>query len=215
MKGVPLNEQLYQYLCEFGGAEDDFLRQLNEEAAELGIPQIQISPEQLAVIQFLLNTIRARRVVEIGSLAGYSTIGMLRVLPPDGVLYAFEKEPRYAQFVQAKAAAAGVAEKLRLIVGDAHQQLRRHTFEAEIDFVFLDADKTGYRDYAEFLTPHIRRGGILAADNALMGGEIINVQTTDPDVQAMQEFNQWIKSDRRYQSCIVPVGDGMLLALKQ
>jgi len=214
MKGVPLTEELYQYLCEFGGAEDPFLQQLRQQSVVLGMPQIHISPEQLACIQFLLTVLRAKQVVEIGSLAGYSTLGMLRMLPDDGVLYAFEKNPEYAAYIRKKAEEMGAAARLELIVGDAHQQLRAFQFEQPIDFAFLDADKPGYRDYWELLDPVVRVGGIIAADNALMGGKILDVQPTDPDVRAMQEFNRFVQQHTRYQSCIVPVGDGMIVAVK-
>ncbi len=214
MKGVPLTEALYQYLCEFGGAEDSFLQQLRQQSIELGMPQIHISPEQLACIQFLLTVIGAKRVVEIGSLAGYSTLGMLRVLPEDGVLYAFEKNPDYAAYIRKKAEEMGAAARLELVVGDAHQQLRAFRFAQPVDFAFLDADKPGYRDYWELLDPVVRVGGIIAADNALMGGKILDEQSTDPDVYAMREFNRFVQQHSRYRSCIVPVGDGMIVAVK-
>ncbi len=214
MKGVPLTEALYQYLCDFGKAEDAFLRELKAESAALGMPQIHISPEQLACLQLLLRIVQPKNVVEIGSLAGYSTLGMLRVLPPEATLYAFEKNPAYAERIRQKAEQLQAAAKLTVVVGDAHEELRRFPLPSPIDFVFLDADKAGYRDYWELLDPLVRSGGIIAADNALMGGHILDRDPQDPDVRAMQTFNEFVKNRAHYHSCIIPVGDGMIVAVK-
>ncbi len=214
MKCAAITPEIHHYICEMFPAEDDFLRQLNVDSVQHGMPAISIAPEQLAFLQMLLRSLSAKYVLEIGSLAGYSAIGMARVLPEDGKVVAFEVNPKHAEFIHKKAVAAGVDHKIQLHVGDAKQLLQDFVPNFEFDFVFIDAEKTGYVRYLELSAPLVRKGGIICGDNTLAWGEIANGASADTTVQALQAFNRAMSTDDRLQSCLVPIADGMTLGTK-
>lgn len=214
MKGTPLTEKIYDYLLENFSAEDDFLRSLNSEAQQLGMPPIQVAPEQLAFMQVMLRSMGAKNVLEIGSLAGYSSIGMARALPEGGKVVAFELNPAYADFIRRKAEEAGVADKIEIHVGDAKRILPDYKPEHPFDFVFIDADKSGYVTYLNLTVPLVRIGGLIVGDNALAWGQIADEDAQGNDVRGMQSFNKAISSHPQLQACLVPIGDGMAMGVK-
>ncbi len=214
MKGTPMSEASYDYVCSLFSSEDEFLRRLNAEAEEAGIPPIHISIEQLAFLQVLLRSINARNILEIGSLAGYSAIGMARALPEDGKVICLEIEPQSVQFIRRKAEEAGMSHKIDVLQGDAATLLTNYQPASTFDFIFIDADKPRYKQYMELTLPLLRQGGIIAGDNALAWGKIADTNTDEPDVQGMQEFNKALSVSEELQACMVPVGDGMAMGVK-
>lgn len=214
MKGTPLTEDSYQYICDLFPAEDEFLRELNAEAETAGIPAIQISPEQLAFLQVFLRAMNARFVLEIGSLAGYSAIGMARALPEDAKVVCIEIEKRSVDFIHKKAEEAGLSHKIHLVNGNALDVLKDLEPGFLFDFVFIDADKPNYAAYLELSLPLTRKGGVIAGDNALAWGKISDLSNTEPDVIGMQNFNRALSEHPQLQGCVVPVGDGMAMGVK-
>ncbi|MFA7325753.1 MAG: O-methyltransferase [Candidatus Kapaibacterium sp.] len=211
-----VTEEIYQYLRKNFSSEDEFLRQLKLDAKEAGIPEICISEEQGKFLQFFLKSINAKYVLEIGSLAGYSAITMARALPEGGKLIAVEINEKNARFIEQMAEKAGLADKIEVVFADAKEFLASWKPEFELDFVFVDADKKGYKTYFELTTPHIRKGGVFAADNALGFGHIAepNPKSEPGNVKAIQEMNQILKNSPLYNSCLVTVGDGMAMGIK-
>lgn len=214
MKSTPISDETYSYICRYFSSEDDFLRSLNDEAESLEIPPIQVSPDQLTFLQVFLQGMSAKYVLEIGSLAGYSSIGMARALPEDGKVVALEINAQYADFIRKKAEKAGVSDKIEVHVGAAARILSKWKPDFLFDFVFIDADKPNYVNYLDLVYPLLRKGGIIAGDNALAWGEIANEQTDREDVQGMQAFNKKLSADKRFQSCLLPIGDGMAIGVK-
>lgn len=219
---TPLTPELTEYLRSSFSTEDDFLGTLNAQAAEQGIPAIHIASEQTACLQLLLRSINARTVVEVGSLAGYSTIVIARALPPDGTVIACEKDPRHAAFIRRKAAEAGLASVIEVVEGAALDTLPTHPIlntpndTTPIDAVFIDADKPNYQNYYEMLVPHVRVGGFVIGDNALAWGQ---VHMADPEnepknVRALRAFNDRMATDPRFLTTLIPLGDGMVVGLK-
>ena len=217
---TPLTPELTDYLRSSFSTEDDFLRDLNSQAAASGIPDIHIASEQTACLQLLLRSINARTVVEVGSLAGYSTIILARALPPDGIVVACEKDPRHAAFIREKAAEAGLGSVIDVLQGAALDTLPSHALltqsEPSIDVVFIDADKPNYQNYYDLLVPHVRVGGFVIGDNALAWGQ---VHMADPEnepknVRAIRAFNDRMSSDPRFLTTLIPLGDGMVVGLK-
>ncbi len=219
---TPLTPELTEYLRSSFSTEDDVLRRLNAEAAEAGIPAIHIASEQTACLQLLLRSISARTVVEVGSLAGYSTIVIARALPPDGTVIACEKDPRHAAFIRRKAAEAGLASVIEVVEGAALDTLPTHPIlntpidDTSIDAVFIDADKPNYQNYYDLLVPHVRVGGFVIGDNALAWGQ---VHMADPEnepknVRALRAFNDRMATDPRFLTTLIPLGDGMVVGLK-
>lgn len=217
---TPLTPELTAYLRSSFSTEDEFLRDLNSQAAASGIPDIHIASEQTACLQLLLRSINARTIVEVGSLAGYSTIVLARAVPPDGIVVACEKDPRHAAFIRTKAAEAGLGSVIEVLQGAALDTLPSHTLltqsEPSIDVVFIDADKPNYQNYYDLLVPHVRVGGFVIGDNALAWGQ---VHMADPEnepknVRALRAFNDRMSSDPRFLTTLIPLGDGMVVGLK-
>jgi len=216
---TPITEGINAYINSLFSAEDDFLRQLNVEAAAAGIPEISIAPEQTAFLQFLLKTINARHVVEIGSLAGYSAIAMARALPSGGRLIACEVDPNHAAFIRRKITEAGLQETIAVLEGPALETLAEYLKSVqpgEIDAVFIDADKPNYPNYFDLLFPYVRKGGLIIGDNAMAFGYIDQEKPDyEPNnVEALRAFNALISSHPELQSTLVPLGDGMVIGLK-
>lgn len=215
MKGTPLTDQMVDYMTHLFPTEDALLRDLKRDADAAGIPAIQISTEQGAFIQVLLRGIGARRVVEVGTLGGYSSIIMARALPPDGELVTIERDPLRAEFARAQYAKAGLEGVVRVMVGSGIDVLERELAETgPYDFAFIDADKGSYVRYLELIYPIIRPGGLIAGDNALAWGKVAD-DSDDPDVQGIQAFNRAMAEHPGLQSCIVPIGDGMCIGWKK
>lgn len=193
--------------------EDDFLRELREEAAAAGLPEIHIAAEQAAFLRILLRAAKARNVVEVGTLGGYSAIAMARALPPDGKVITLEIEPRHAGFARERIARSDVAGRVEVRVGDARQTLAAMP-DASADAVFLDADKQGYVEYLRQAMRILRPGGLLLADNVLAGGAVVDAASTSATARAMREFHEAVAATPDLQPVIVPLGDGCLVAVK-
>jgi predicted O-methyltransferase YrrM len=214
MKYTALTEPLHDYICATFPAEDEFLRHLKAEGEAEGMPPIHIAPEQLAFLQTLLRGINARFVLEIGSLAGYSALGMARALPDNGKVVAFEREAKRADFIRRKADEAEMAHKIEVHTGDAKRLLQDFHPDYAFDFVFIDAEKAGYTHYLELTLPLLRTGGMLCGDNTLAWGHIADEHSTDKTVQALRAFNHAVSTHPHLQGCILPIGEGMTLAVK-
>jgi predicted O-methyltransferase YrrM len=213
---TPVTKELAEYMFKHFSSEDDFLRNLNKKAAEKGMPTISISPEQGAFIQTFLLAMNAKNVLEIGSLAGYSAITMARALPSDSMLISLEIEPDYAEFIRKNAEEAGLSDIITVINTEAVPFLKQYKPEFKFDFIFIDADKSSYPEYFRLCTPLLRIGGVIAIDNALAWGFVFEENPTfEPyNVSPIREFNRILSEDKRFKSCMVPVGDGMAMGVK-
>ncbi len=212
-----VTEEIFDYILSHYSAEDDFLKQLLADADKYEIPPICISPEQGRFLQFMLKSINAKYVLEIGSLAGYSAIMMARALPQDGKLIAVEINPDYSDFIRMKAYEAGLQNIIEVVNADARDFLAGYKPDFEFDFAFVDADKLAYTYYFETLAPLLRKGGIFSADNALGFGEIAREVPLDNDIEevkAIQQLNKALSEHPGFESCLVPVGDGMAMGVK-
>lgn len=211
MKGVPLNEQLYQYIVDTFAKEDELLRQIVKETEEKNIPLIQISPELGKFLFLLIKIIKAERVLEIGALTGYSTIWMARALPDSGILTTLEISKVHADTANANFKKAGLDKKINLILGSAMESLEKLK-DKKFDFVFIDADKTGYPAYYDRVIEMVNKGGIIAADNTLRKGEIVT-NLKDEAVKATRLLNEKMANDSRVESLLVPISDGITMAV--
>ncbi len=213
---TPISEETEKYLIENFSSEDNFLQQILLESAAAGMPQISIGGIQGAFLQFLLKAIDAQHVLEIGSLAGYSAITMARALPPHGKVVCMEYNPDFAHFIAKKADEAGISSKIEVYAGDAKHILADYKPEFSFDFVFIDADKQGYEQYLQLVYPMVRKGGIIAGDNALAWGQIgeENPKVEANNVRALQAFNHALRTHPGLSSCLVPIGDGMAMGVK-
>lgn len=214
MKGTPLTDPMVDYMIDLFPAEDELLQELQREAEEAGIPGIQISPEQAAFMEVFVKAIGARRIVEVGTLAGYSAIVMGRALPEEGELVTIEVDPFRAEFARRWIDRAGLSNKVRVHVGPGIDVLERSLADAgPFDMAFIDADKPSYVRYVDLLLPLMRVGGVIAGDNALAWGKVADAETDDEDVRGIQAFNRHVAEHPRLEGAIAPIGDGMCIAV--
>jgi predicted O-methyltransferase YrrM len=201
----------FKYLAERTTREDDFLLNLKAKARAAGIPPIWISPEEGSFLQLILKASRARRVVEVGTLAGYSAIWMARALPPEGQVRTIEASPRHADFAEQWIAKSDVSQRIKIYRGRGEEILPQ--FDAEsADAAFIDANKDGYPLFLRESLRIVRRGGLIMADNAFGFGKILD--RADPDSAPMRAFNDLMAKELCLQSIIVPFGDGLWFGLK-
>jgi predicted O-methyltransferase YrrM len=196
------------YLAALFAPEDATLLALREEADRSGLPPISISPDEGRLLQVLLRAVGARRVLEVGTLGGYSAIWMARALPANGHLLTLEIEPAHAEFARRHLARAGVAERVEVRVGRALDLLPALDGE-QFDAVFLDADKEPLPTYFDWALRLLRSGGVLIADNALWGGRVLDGRVDDDATRAVREFNRKLATDPRVIGIVVPTHDGV------
>ncbi|MFC0862502.1 O-methyltransferase [Sphaerimonospora cavernae] len=194
---------------------DDLLRVLTEETHRLVGDDItmQISPEQGTLLTMLVSLVGARRAVEVGTFTGYSSICIARGMPADGRLIACDVSEEWTSVAQRYWDKAGVSDRVELRLGPAAETLRSMPRGEWIDFAFIDADKAGYPVYYEELLVRLRPGGLIAVDNTLQEGEIVD-PAAGGNVPGMRAFNDLVTADPRVTSVLLPFADGLTLVRK-
>jgi len=189
-------------------------------AESAGLPDIAVSPVLGKYLYLLAKLTNARRILEIGTLGGYSTIWLARALPEDGQIFTLEYEPKHAGVARANLDRAAVGPWVEIIVGDATESLREiaDRDDPPFDMVFIDADKENYTTYLEWSIRLTRPGGLIVADNVVRGGRVLDATSTDSMVQGVQAFNDALGKDRRVEAIATQlVGqkghDGIALAI--
>jgi caffeoyl-CoA O-methyltransferase len=207
-------DHLSEYIVSLFAPEDELLGALREEADRTGLPPSSISPDAGRFLQVLLHTARARRVLEVGTLGGYSAIWMARALPPDGRLVSIERDERYAAFAERYVERAGLSAVVSVRRGRALDVLPSLDGE-EFDLAFLDADRAPLLVYFEWALRLVRPGGLIVAHNALLGGRVANQEARDDDddLRGVRAFNARIASDARVTSILMPAYDGLVVAV--
>ena len=207
-------DHLSEYIVTLFAPEDELLGALREEADRTGLPPASISPDAGRFLQVLLRAIHATRVLEVGTLGGYSAIWMARALEPDGRIVSIERDQRYAAFAERYVERAGLASVISVRRGRALEVLPSLDGE-EFDLVFLDADRAPLPTYLEWSLRLVRPGGMIVAHNALLGGRVANQvgRGDDEDVRAVRAFNARIASEPRLTSILVPAYDGFVMAI--
>ena len=200
------------YIASLFGAEDELLASLREEADRTGLPPIAISADEGRLLQVLLTAIHARRVLEVGTLGGYSAICMARALPPQGQVLSIEIDERHAAFARKYIGRASLADRIEVRVGRALDVLPALDGE-RFDAIFLDADKEPLPTYFEWALRLVRPGGLIIGDNALWGGRVYDASENDDRTRGVREFNRRMASDPRVLGIIVPTHDGVAVAV--
>jgi caffeoyl-CoA O-methyltransferase len=190
--------QIADYIQHHFAPEDALLRELVQELPRHGLPQVQIDAAQGRLLQVLLTAIGARRVLELGTLGGYSAIWMARALPADGYLLSLEINPAHAEFARRYIERAGLARKVEIRIGAALDILPSLVTEAPFDLVFIDADKPPYPQYLDWALKLTRPGGIIAADNVLRPEALLDPAAAGTGrAQGIRAFNERITHDPR------------------
>ena len=202
----------FAYLAERTRSEPALLSELKRAAEAEGIPAIWISPEQASFMQILLKLAKAKEVIEVGTLAGYSAIAMAQALPKDGRLRTIEIEERFADFAEQWIARSEVQARVEVHRGAGADVLAGFE-DRSADAAFLDADKAGYPVYLRHAMRILRPGGLLMVDNAFAFGQLFDEVPTDPEVGAVRDFNDLMARTTGLHGMIVPVGDGLWVAV--
>ncbi len=187
--------------------EDDALRAALDAIRENDMPAIQISPLQGRLLQILATACGARKILEIGALAGYSGIWLARALPAGGRLISLEISEKHAAVARASLRRAGLADRAEVRVGPGEQLLPALVSEAPFDLVFIDADKPGYPTYLDWALQLTRPGSIIVADNCVRGGKPFRDDTADEGHLAIRAYDERVARDPRLLSIAFPMDD--------
>ena len=215
---IQLNQELYEYLLSVSLRESQVLKNLRVATAALSGANMQIAPEQGQFMALLVKIIGAKRLIEIGTYTGYSTLVCALALS-DGKIIAIDSDSASTSIAQDFWQQAKVDHLIELRIGDAQEILQsllhKNSLKGSIDFVFIDADKINYPIYYELSLELIRKNGIILFDNVLWGGAVVDEKNQDRNTTAIRNLNLHLLDDPRVDISLVPIGDGLTIARKK
>jgi caffeoyl-CoA O-methyltransferase len=200
-----LLKRIDDYIQNLFAPQDEALEAAVRESQRAELPEIHVSPNEGKLLQLLAETVGARRILEIGTLGGYSAINLARGMAEDGRLISLEIDEHHAEVARQNVERAGLAERVEIRVGDARELLAKiaESDEGPFDLVFIDADKEGYPEYLEWALRLSRPGSLILGDNAVWDGRVLDPQ--DEWSRAMRQFNQKLADDPRLSAIILPL----------
>jgi predicted O-methyltransferase YrrM len=215
-RNINLDQRLYQYLVCHSVREHPVLKELREATAGMKHAGMQISPDQGQFMALLVQMLGARRTIEIGVFTGYSALSVALALPPGGKVIACDVSEEWTSMARKYWEKAGMGQKIELRLAPALETLDKlvASGEGSYDFAFIDADKGNYLAYYERCLKLLRRGGLIAIDNTLWSGRVADPAVTEGDTVAIRAFNDALHADKRIALSLLPLGDGVTLALK-
>ena len=217
-KSLFADSTLDRYISAQAQTEPEILQRLRAETSAHPQAIMQIAPEQGHFFSLLVRAIGARKTLEVGVFTGYSSLAVALALPEDGRLIACDVSEEYTSVARRYWLEAGVTDKIDLRIAPAAQTLTVLINEGHagtFDFVFIDADKTGYNAYYELALQLLRKGGLIALDNMLQSGKVADPTQTDASTEAIRVLNAKIAKDERVAATLLPLADGVTLALKK
>jgi caffeoyl-CoA O-methyltransferase len=197
--------------------EPEPLRKLREESEDHPRASMQTAPEQGQLLHLLARATGARKTLEVGVFMGYSSTWVALALPPGGKVIACDVSAEYTTRARRTWAEAGVADRVELRLAPALESLDAMIAGGDsgtFDFAFIDADKANYANYYERALALVRRGGLIAVDNVLWDGKLLDPENREPDTETIRAFNRKLHADGRVALSLVPLGDGLTLACK-
>jgi len=213
-----LDDRLYRYLVDHSVHEPEVLTALRHETAQHPMAQMQIAPEQGQFMALLVQLLGVKKALEVGVFTGYSALRVALALPPEGKLVACDVSEEYTAIARRYWEKAGVAAKIDLRIAPAAETLNKLIQAGEtnsFDFAFIDADKSGYPTYYEQALQLIRPGGLIALDNVLWSGQVADPTVQDRRTNTLRALNDAIHNDDRVVASLVPIADGLTLAMKK
>jgi len=199
-----------EYMLSILPPRDSVLQEMEAQAAKRDIPIV--GPAVGRVLYQYARLINAKKVFELGSAIGYSTLWFARAVGEDGEVFYTDSDPKNADEASGYFRRAGVAERIHIGVGDALEQLALR--QREFDIIFNDVDKEYYPRVLDMAANHLRRGGLFITDNVLWSGQVADVNAKDTDTRAIQEFNQRLYATKDFFTTILPLRDGLAVAVK-
>ncbi len=218
MKTLGLGDRLYDYLLSVSLREPEVLQHLRQETSQLPNAVMQVTPDEAQLLGFLVQLMQARRTLEIGVFTGYSSLAVALALPEDGQMIACDVSEEYTAIARRYWQQAGVAHKIDLRLAPALETLDQLLSEGQagcFDFALIDADKGNYLNYYERCLQLIRPGGLIAVDNVLWSGRVADPSVQDDATTAIRRFNETLYQDERISLSLLPIADGLTLALKR
>ncbi len=215
---LALDDALYAYVTGTGGREPEVGRRLREKTASMPMAGMQIAPDQGNAMALLVELIGARRAVEVGTFTGYSALRTALALPADGELVCCDVSAEWTAVGRPFWEEAGIAGKIDLRIAPATETLDGlidRGWAGTVDFMFIDADKSNYDAYYERALVLVRTGGLIAVDNVLWNGAVIDESDRSADTLAIRALNAKIHADQRVSMALLPIGDGLTLARKR
>ncbi|MDT4922977.1 MAG: caffeoyl-CoA O-methyltransferase [Pseudonocardiales bacterium] len=217
MRNFTVTEDVRDYAVGHGSWQpNDVVAQLRSDTQALGgVAGMQIGDDQGQLLTMLARLVGARRAVEVGTFTGYSSLCIARGLAEGGTLLCCDISEEWTAIARRAWQRAGLSDRIELRIAPALETLRALPSRADIDLVFIDADKAGYAAYWDELVPRVRAGGVLLADNVLWSGEIVDASVTDGDVAALRAFNDKVAADGRVEVVVLTAFDGLTIARKR
>ena len=215
-KSIVVTRAVHDYTVAHGTPPDAVQESLIGATQALGgISRMQIAPEQGAFMTLLTRLVDARFAVEVGTFTGYSSICLARGLAPGGRLLCCDVSEEWTSIARDHWTQAGVDDRIELVIGPAADTLRSLPADPPIDLAFIDADKTGYRNYYDEIVERLRPGGIVLVDNVLWSGHVVDDADQSDDTVAIRAVNDHIAADRRMDVVMLPIADGLTIARKR
>ncbi len=206
-----VHQDIEKYAAAHSTPESELLQKLNRDTHAHILKARMLSGHlQGNVLATFSQMLRPKRVLEIGTFTGYSAICLAQGLAQDGLLYTLEANEELEGMINKYIAAADLADKIKLIIGNAMQIIP--TLDETFDMVFIDADKSNYSNYYDLVFGKVRKGGFIIADNVLWYGKVLDKQ--DKDTQAIKDFNEKVMQDSRVTNTLLPLRDGLMIAQK-
>ena len=215
-QGLNLDASLYQYLLDHSLREHSLLEQLRNETSLLAESNMQISPDQGQFMALLVTLIQAKRILEIGTFTGYSSLAMALAMPEDGKIICCDYSEQWTSIARRYWREAGVEQKMDLRLAPAIDTLNElsPSHQACFDMVFIDADKENYDSYYELSLSLLRPGGLMIIDNVLWGGAVIDDNHQDAATVSIRRLNEKVLNDLRVTISMLPLADGLTLLVK-
>ncbi|HET7453303.1 MAG TPA: O-methyltransferase [Thermoanaerobaculia bacterium] len=195
--------------------EDAVLVEIRQRSGAAGLPDIQVARLDGRHLEAIARAAGARKIVEIGTLGGYSGVCLARALPEGGTLDTFEFEPKHAEVAAESFRRAGLGTKVRIHLGRATEKLPEIEKDGPFDVVFVDADKAGYPDYYRWAARHLRRGGVLLADNVFRAAFGPNENWSRESVESLDRFNRLLSGGSDFVPTFIPTLEGMAMGVKK
>lgn len=208
-----------EYIENLFAPEDALLAEIRDECERSGKGGMQIRPYEGKILRLLLKLVRARKVLEVGTFMGYSTVWLARALPEDGMLYTLEQNPEYIARAKAFFSRGGLSGKIVLVEGKAEESLADVEVFAPFDVIFVDANKSAYKLYLDWAMKCVRTGGLIVGDNTLLFGKVFASEPPESVSRAqwanMRAFNKTLAESEEFESVLIPTAEGLTVAMKK
>ena len=214
MKQLAITTELYEYMLDKSLREHPALTALRKETSTMALAMMSVAPEQAQFMQFLLRLIKAKNVLELGTFTGYSALAMALALPEDGQLITCDVSQEWTKRAHPYWQQAKQDKKIKLKLGPALESLYallNEGWDKQFDFIFIDADKTNYLNYYELALKLIKPQGLIAIDNVLWEGKVIDTSDRSAQTRDIKKLNELIKNDDRVFVSLLPIADGLFL----